>query len=102
MKIFNTKELQTREELKKLSFYVSESSDMFDDEDELDHDFFIEFYEEDGCLYDDDELWYHFQDEFENIQGELYNPVEGVFTYDGLLTMDELIEYFKKIGFSRN
>lgn len=101
MKIFDTEELKTREELKKLTFDVKKSSDMFEDEN---HDFYVEFYDEDGYLYDGGELWYHFQDEFKDksLQGELDNPVEGVLIYDGQLTKADLIEFFKKIGFEQD
>lgn len=92
MKQFTKQELQERKDLiSRLSFEVSESEPEWP-EIEWDDDvkLWVEFQDEDGCLYDGGELTYYLQnDKLDGFSEE----VDGIFTYTGNLTKEQLIDY---------
>lgn len=98
MKQFTKQELQERKDLiSRLSFEVSESEPEWP-EIEWDDDvkLWVEFQDEDGCLYDGGELTYYLQnDKLDGFSEE----VDGIFTYTGNLTKEQLIDYLHQIGF---
>lgn len=89
MKIFTASELEERKELfSKLSYDVSEyEPDWPEIEWDEDINLWIEFLDEKGNLYDGGDLTYYLQND---IPKEMYEEVEGIFTYTGTLSKSEL------------
>jgi hypothetical protein len=92
----STNKLQEKKELlDKLSYDISEYEPDFP---ELDWDddikFWIEVQDEDGCLYDGGDLTYYLKDD---LPDGMYEEIDGVFTYNGDLTKDELISILDNI-----
>lgn len=91
-----TTELQEKKELlDNLSYEISEYEPDFP---ELDWDddikFWIEVQDEDGCLYDGGDLTYYLKDD---LPEGMYEEIDGMFTYNGDLTKDELISILDNI-----
>lgn len=102
MKIYNNEEILERDSLlKRLTFDISESTpDEFEDDDFYDNtNFWITFYDETGCVSDDDGIQYLFQDDLPKGMDE---PAEGVFSYKGKLSIGEMEEILKNIGFKED
>lgn len=98
MKIFTEDELKERGRLiSELTFEISEYiPDDIDEDDFEDVDLWVEFFDSSGCRYDDDELLYYIQNESPS---GFYNVCEGVFSYTGKLSLSELTDILKNIGF---
>ena len=101
MKQFSKQELQEKQDLiNSLTFDVLESEPDFPEIDwDSDVKLWVEFNDEDGCLYDGGELTYYLQND--KIDG-FSEEVDGIFTYTGDLTKKELIDYLDKLGFEQS
>lgn len=101
MKQFSKQELQEKQDLiNSLTFDVLESEPDFPEIDwDSDVKLWVEFHDEDGCLYDGGELTYYLQND--KIDG-FREEVDGIFTYTGDLTKKELIDYLDKLGFEQS
>lgn len=102
MKIYNSEEVLERNSLlKRLTFDISKSTpDEFEDDDFYeDIKCWITFYDETGCVSDDGGIQYLFQNDLPKGMNE---PAEGIFSYKGNLSIDEIVEILKKIGFKED
>lgn len=86
---------EKRDLLDKLTYEISEYEPDFP---ELDWDddikFWIEVQDEDGCLYDGGDLTYYLKSD---LPDGMYEEIDGMFTYKGDLTKDELIKILDNI-----
>lgn len=100
MKQFTNQELKERQDLiNSLTFDVLESEPDFPEIDwDSDVKLWVEFHDEDGCVYDGGELTYYLQND--KIDG-FREEVDGIFTYTGDLTKSQLIDYLDKLGFKQ-
>jgi hypothetical protein len=90
-----TTELQEKKELlDKLTYEISEYEPDFPELDWDDIKFWIEVHDEDGCLYDGGDLTYYLKSD---LPKGMYEEIDGMFTYKGDLTKNELIKILDNI-----